>query len=134
MAKNLAKNFINLSDRGFSSNRSPELGLNHGEGGLHIRPLVIMSQESIPIEVVEVPHAIPETVKLMMIVSHASRIDLEGDISRATLRLNGMEISPVGVGFVSRDFIDVECLSCLCLPEREVGEYQPIHREWLQHW
>jgi len=45
MAKNFTQNFIDLSNRGFSSNRSPELGLYHGEGGFDIRPLMVMAQE-----------------------------------------------------------------------------------------
>ena len=52
---------------------------------------MIMLQKGFPIEVVEVPHAIPEAVKLVMLVAHASRVRLERDISRATyvLELHG---------------------------------------------
>ena len=53
MTENLAKNLIHLSDGSFSSYRSPELRLNHRKDSLHIRPLMIMLQEGIPIEVVD---------------------------------------------------------------------------------
>ena len=66
MAQNLTQNFVDLSSRGFGSNRATELRLNHGEGCLYIRPLVIMGQEAVPIEVVEVPHSIPETIERLM--------------------------------------------------------------------
>ena len=51
MAENLAKNLINLSDRGFSPDETAELRFNHGEGSLHIRPLVVVAQERFPIEI-----------------------------------------------------------------------------------
>lgn len=113
MTEHLAQHFVDLSGRGFGSNRATELRLNHGEGTLYIRPLVIMGQEGFLIVVVEVPHSIPEAIELMMVVSHASGIDLEGYERHATLCLNGMEIPPVRVCLVRRDFIDAECLGCL---------------------
>jgi len=56
MTQHLTENFIDLSDRRLGTNRSPELALNHREGRLNIRPLVVVSQERILVEVVEVPH------------------------------------------------------------------------------
>jgi hypothetical protein len=72
-----------------------------------------MLQEGIPIEVVEVPHTIPETIKLMVMVTRASRVDFEGDKGDSIHRLDSMEISSIRVGFVGRDFVDGECLGCL---------------------
>ena len=82
MTKYLAKNFINLSSRGFGSDGSSELCLNHTEGGFNVRPLMIMLQEGFSIEVVEMPHAIPQAIKFMMMVACTSRIDLKWDIGR----------------------------------------------------
>ena len=42
MTQNLTKNLINLSDRGLGANRPAELAFNHAEGGLNIRPLMVM--------------------------------------------------------------------------------------------
>ena len=66
MAKNLAENLVNLSGRTLGPDRTAKLGLNHREGSLDIRPLVIVGKKRISIEVVEMPHALPEfTVWLM---------------------------------------------------------------------
>ena len=67
MTQNLTKHFINLSHWRFGTNRSPELALNHTESSLDVRPLMIMLQEGIPIEIVEVPHTTPQTVKLFLL-------------------------------------------------------------------
>ncbi len=113
MTKDFTKNFINLSDRSLSPDRRAKLGFYHGEGCLHIRPLVVVSQECVLVEVVVVPHPIPQPVKLVVLVPHASGVRLEGNISNATLRLNRMEIPPIGVGFVGGDLVDAECLGSL---------------------
>ncbi len=103
MTQNLTKDFINLSNRGFRPNRSPELALNHGEYCFYVRPLVIMAQEGIPVKIVEVPHAVPQPIKLVMMVSNASGVRLEGDKGCSTLCLHYVEIAPIGVCLVSRD-------------------------------
>ncbi len=114
MTKHLAENFVDLSNRGFRPNRSPEFALYHGEGGFHVRPLVIVAKERISVEVVEVPHTIPEAVKFMVVIPHASRIRLERNVGYTALCLNGMKISAVRVSLVSRHFIDRESLgSCV---------------------
>ena len=109
VAENLTKDFINLSDRGFSPYRTSELALNHGEGGLDIRPFVIMSKEGFPIEVVEVPHPLPESIKGLGSLT-TLRVTSERDIGCGIYRLNSVEILFAGVGFVSRHFIDGESL------------------------
>lgn len=110
MTEHFAQHFVNLSSRRLAANRAAELRLNHGEGSLYVRPLVIMSQEAFPIEVVEVPHFIPETVKLVVMVSHACRIDLERDERCPADCLDCMKVSPVRICFISRNLVDVEGL------------------------
>lgn len=56
---------------------------------------------------------IPETIKLMVMVTRASRVDFKGDKGDSIHRLDSMEISSIRVGFVGRDFFDGECLGCL---------------------
>ena len=66
------------------------------------------------------PHAIPKTVKLVMVVTHASRVGFEGNISDSTLSLNSMETSSIRIGFVGRDSIEGECLGCLLYQSAKV--------------
>ena len=109
MTKYLAKNLINLSNRCLCPNRSTELCLNHAESGFNIRPLMVVLQEGFPIKVIEVPHMTPETIKLVVMVAHASGVRLEGNISCATYCLSRLKISAARICFVSRDLIDIEC-------------------------
>jgi hypothetical protein len=120
MTKYLAQDLVHLSDGGFSPNRSSKLGFYHTERGFDVRPLVVMKHEAIPVELIVAPHLIPQPIKPMMMVSHASRIHLERDIGCTTYRLNGMEISSVTVSLVSRDFVNVECLGSLGYQRREL--------------
>ena len=60
MTQNLTQNLIDLSDRSLGSYRTLELALNHGEHGLDVRPLMIVSQEGFLIVVVEVPQPVLE--------------------------------------------------------------------------
>ena len=113
MTKHLAQDLVDLSGRRLGPNCTAEFSLYHREGSLDIRPLVVMLQEGFPVEVVEVPHPVPQAVKLVMVVSHAGRVDLEGDKRRSALSLNSPQVAPVGVRLVSRDLVDVECLGCL---------------------
>ncbi len=109
MAEYLTKDFINLSDRGFSPYRTSELALNHREGGLYIRPLMIMSKKGFSIEVVEVPHPLPESIERFNPLT-ALRITPERDIGCGVYCLNSVEIILAGVGFVSRYLVDGEGL------------------------
>lgn len=87
MAENLTKNLVNLSDRGFSPYRTPEFCFYHREGGFHIRPLVIMGQELFPIEVVKVPHSLPQSVKCTIPLSTLA-IGFKWDIRRSVYCLH----------------------------------------------
>jgi len=109
MTQNLTENLIDLSYRGFSSNRATELHLNHGEDRLDIRPFVIMLQKGFPIEVVEVPHSMPKPIKLFTSLATFG-IAFEGDIWCSIYCLNRMETITARVSFVSRYFADIECL------------------------
>ena len=82
MAQNLAQNLVDLSSWGLGSDRTAELGLNHGEHRLHVRPLVVVLKKCSLIEVVVMPHTIPQAIELVMMVSYASRIDLERNVTR----------------------------------------------------
>ncbi len=110
MTQNLTKYLVNLSNRGFGTNRTAELGFYHREGSLNIRPLVVVGKESIPIEIVEVPHTIPQTVKWFAPLTTFG-ITFEWDIWYPIHCLNRMEIITARICFISRYFADIECLS-----------------------
>ena len=81
---------------------------------------MIMLHEHSLVKVVEVPHSVPKPIKVVMMVSHASRVRLERDIGRATYCLNGMEITPIGIGFVCGYLVNVECLGSLSYQSRKL--------------
>jgi len=111
MTQDFAKDFVDLSDRGLSPDRTPKFALNHKEGRLNIRPLVVMLHKGFLVEIVEVPHSVPQAVKLMMMVALTSGVRPKRYVGRSADSLNSPQIPPVGIGFVRRDLIDVESLS-----------------------
>lgn len=64
MAKHLTQNFVDLSNRGLGTYSTAELHLNHGVNGFGVRPLVVMLHKGFPVEVVIMPHAMPQTIEL----------------------------------------------------------------------
>lgn len=113
MAEHFTQNFIDLSNGGFCPNRTAELGLYHREGTLHIRPLMIMSQELFPVEVVEVPHSMPQAVITSSGASHTPSVALEWDVGSTAYGLDCMKVTAARVGFVCRHLIDCKCLGGL---------------------
>jgi hypothetical protein len=111
MTQNLAENFVHLSRWGFRPNRSPELHLNHAESAFNVRPLMVMFKEGTPIELVEVPHAMPQAVETVLLVSNPVRSVLEGDISDSANSLYCMKILSARVSLICRDLVDVERIS-----------------------
>lgn len=97
MAQNLAQNLIDLGNWSLCPDYSPELCLYPRKYTFRIRPLMIMLQKDFPIELVEMPHTIPQDVEFMMMVSHTSGIDLEEDKGRPTNRLNYYKMAPAGL-------------------------------------
>jgi hypothetical protein len=65
MAKDFTKDFINLSNRGLSPDHRSELYFNHRVNSLGIRPLVVMLEKGFPIDVVVVPHSLPDAIKFV---------------------------------------------------------------------
>ena len=108
MTKYLTENFIDLSDWCFCPNHSTELHLNHGEGGFSIRPLVVMLHKDFAIEVVIMPHALPQTIKRLVTLT-TLRVAFEGDIRDSVYSLYGMKILPARIRLISRYLVDIEC-------------------------
>ena len=93
MAEYLAQNLVNLSSWGFRPYRTTELGLNHAEHAFHIGTLVIMIQERVPIEVVEVPHPMPQSVVSSAAGSRALGITLEGNVGSSANGLYRVKVA-----------------------------------------
>jgi hypothetical protein len=115
MTQDFAKDFIDLSDRGLSPDRTPELALNHIEGCLDIRPLVVVLHKGFLVEVVEVKHSTPQPVKLVVAVLLPCGVGLEGDVGRSAHSLNCVEIALDGIGFVG-GYLDTS-RGCLSQPQ-----------------
>lgn len=113
MTQNLAQDFIDLSNRSFGANRTAELHFNHGVNGFSVRPLVIVLHKDFPIEIIEMPHAMPQAVKWFIALA-AFGVALERYEGNGVDSVDSMEIASARIGFVSRHFIDCECLgSCV---------------------
>jgi len=105
MTKHFTQNFIDLSGRGFSPNRTTELGFNHREDCLYIRPLMVMLEEGFSIEAKIVPHLIPQAVKSRCCTSHSFGITLKGNISCPTYGLDCVKIATAGICFIRSEFL-----------------------------
>lgn len=49
----------------------------------------------------------------MMMVTYTSKVNFKRYKGSSTYRLNGCEIPSIGIGFIGRNLIDIECLGCL---------------------
>lgn len=111
MAKDFTENFIDLSGRSLSPNHCPELHFNHGVSSLGIRPLVVMRKKGFPIEIVVIPHFLPDTIKFVVRPLATLRIAFEWYIRRSIYCYNSIKVLFAGVLLVSRNFVDIESLS-----------------------
>jgi hypothetical protein len=74
VTEHLAQHLVQLPDIALAPYRIPELCLDHTEGSLHVRPLMIMRQEFLPIV-----HEIVVHLRLHVVFLGDSRVDLEWD-------------------------------------------------------
>lgn len=58
MAEDFTERFIDAARLALTSDRLPELGLDHGEGAFRVRPLVVMRHELFAVQAVIVEHLI----------------------------------------------------------------------------
>ena len=107
MAKNFTKDFINLSNRSLGSYHGSEFHFNHAESGLNVRPLMIMSKERIPIEVVIMPHSLPK-LAIRLVSLTTLRIAFERDIRCSVYSHYSIKIAFAGISLVSRNFVNIE--------------------------
>src|SRR5580700_5627740 len=60
MTEDLCENLIDLGGRRLGANARAELGLYHREGGLHVRPLMVVLEEFFAVIGEKVKHTLPE--------------------------------------------------------------------------
>ena len=114
VAEHLTENFVGLRDRRLRPNRRAKLPLQHREGRFHVRPLVIVRQKFVPLEMVEVPHLRPDFRALWFVVR------FEGNERHRADFLNHAEIHVADVSLVSGDLGDIEVFRC---SSHQCGEY-----------
>jgi len=110
MAQDLAQDLVDLSNRGFSSYKATELSLNHGEYGFGVRPFVIVLHKDFSVEVIEMPHGMPQPIKRSLTLT-TPRIAFEWYERCSIDGVDGMKIAAAGICLVCGDFVDGECLS-----------------------
>lgn len=109
MTQNLTQDLIDLSNRSLGAHSTAELHFNHGENRFGVRPFVVMLQESFPIVIIEMPHAMPQSVKRLSSLT-AFGVAFEWYEWNGINGVNSMEITSAGVCLVRRYFADSECL------------------------
>ena len=116
MAEDLAQNFIGLGSLGLGTNGTAELGLDHGEHGFYVGPLVIVGQKLLAVELEEVPELPP---KLGSRVTPG--IGLEGDVGDRAVIHDRLEVVLREVAFIGRDFAHIEIRACVVNQALELG-------------
>jgi len=105
VTKHLSENLIDLSRRRLRAHAAAKLGLNHGERGLDVRPLVVVLQEFFAVIGEEIEQPMPKSAALMGLPIHSmgSAVRLERDERIGTRRVNRVKVSVSDVGAVSGD-------------------------------
>ena len=99
MADHLAQHLVDLGRRRLGPDRSTKLTLQHRERAFDIRPLVMVRQELLPVELEVVVHLRPD---LASVVRDGSR--LERDIRGGPQGINQLHVSLAQVALVGRHF------------------------------
>ena len=119
MAKNLGENLVDLGGRSLSADAASKLGLNHVEGGLDIRPLMVVREELLAVIGEKLVHPTPQlpaslsdaTVsRLAPIAASGVVVRLEGYQRKRTRANDSVEVGVADIALVGRDGLDVETL------------------------
>jgi len=109
MAQDFAEKLIHLSDRRFRANARAELGLDHGERRLDVRPAVVVRQELVAAIHPEEIHPAPQLrARPLALRIEGNRVRLEWDERE---RAGAVDRDHVGAGkvrFVGGEHIDAE--------------------------
>ena len=119
MAQNLTQDLIDLGNRRLGTDKAAELGLDHRKSSFHVAALVIMGKKGRAVEVVEVPHPLPEAIEFMGF-PHTVRVRTERDVGSPAHCLYRPNASPGRVGLVSSDFVDRKRLGCFSYKPRKL--------------
>ena len=120
MSQHLTQNLVDLGRGTLGFDGGSKLGLYHHHRSLSVRPLVVVSREIVPIEVVEVEQPLPQTIERLPL-RHALRAGLEGDERRSAHSVNGMNVTAAAVRLVPADLANFEGLGGLGEQRRQLG-------------
>lgn len=111
MAKHLGQDLVRHADRGLGQDRIAELPLDHGEGSLHVRPLVIAPQEVLPLVGEQVIHPRPGRVSPR---EHGGGVRLERDVGLGPDALDQGQVLLAQVRLVGRTSVRSKLSAVAC--------------------
>jgi hypothetical protein len=103
MAKDFAKRFICLSRESLASQVSAKLCFDHVEGGLDVRPFVVVLIEVLTIKTVQMKHFVPSVA-----LANWLRILFEVNVGLHPFVLGNRKVGAIRVRFVSRDLRNIQ--------------------------
>lgn len=115
MTDHFAEDFVDLSNRRLRPDGRAELPLQHRERGFHVRPLVVVRQELLPVELVKVKHLAPGIAAVLR-----NAASLERDIRHRADGSGGFHVPLAQIAFVGGDFRYLEPLRGLFQERREL--------------
>lgn len=116
MRDDLAQDLVDLRGFGLRAKGAAELRLDHGEGGFDVRPLVVVHQELLAVELEEVPELAPEVGPGV-----APAVVLERNEGHSTVLDDGREVRCREIRFVRADLFDVEMRASAVHEPLELG-------------
>ena len=102
LADELAQHLVLLRRLRLAADRLTELPFDRREGGLYVRPLVIVPEIVFPVGAEQVPHLFEDAADA------AGRVVLERRVEHASVLGDGFEVGRSAVRLVRRDFGDGE--------------------------
>jgi len=120
MTENLGENLVHLRGGRLSANAGAELGLDHMEGRLHIRPLIVVREEFLAIVREKLVHLAPQLPATLgdaavrpfaPVAATGIVVRLEGYQRKRASTGDSVEVGVADVALVSGDGLDLETLS-----------------------
>lgn len=96
MAKDFTENLVHLSDFRFRADARSELGFNHGERCLDVRPLVVVRQELLTAIHEQTEHFRPKSASALRVKTvgfRSGRVFLKRNVSRRSVSIGESEDS-----------------------------------------
>jgi hypothetical protein len=105
MAEHLAKHFVGLRDGRLASQPLAKLSLNHGERSLHVRAFVVVLHEILLVVLIPKKEPLPHRAAASV---RRRRVLAKGDVRRAAVDENKVQVLLGGIGFVRGHLADLK--------------------------